>query len=872
MIPILYESNESTFTSNGVCRLVDCVSCEVTEERNGVFECEFTYPITGRNYDKIKEGMIIYTTHDESGEPQPFDIYKRSVPIDGVVTFNAAHISYRLRNYILKPFTAASISETFASLVPNATPASCPFTFWTDKEVESAFTLNVPKSIRSVLGGEEGSILDVYGTGEYEFDKFAVKLHLHRGQDTTVKIQYGKNLIDLSDETDAGNLYNAVVPYWLSSEEGAAPVMLAFPYYVTASDFDPETEQVIPIVLDLSSNFQEEPTAEQLAARARAVLDASETRKGTRTIEVDFVQLWQTEQYKDIAPLERLNLCDTVEVIYGGTSVAQKITTVVYDSLLDRYKSMELGATTQTLADALMASMERAISEPVRRAIDKTAASIKHATDMITGNEGGYVVLRMNDDGQPMELLICDTPDYLTARNVWRWNQNGLGFSSNGYAGPYGTAITADGAIIANYVKTGILSSLDEKTQFNLNTGEFISSNSQSKPKAIKMTGAQFRFFSSKASRLDTLIGWLGTTTVTDNYGNTYDGYGFFSREGTTVIGYYDDEKGKYISCIHVLGDDYQSDVHLPGDDNYYYYPLFWEYNPGIVGRTSLFRNTSVDSLLAYGYSPRSKLYQINTYWEGDEDPDKGKHYINAFLNSGGNPYGITNRTVFIDPAVTNKTDFYYLERTYIDTETGDKPISGSALTGTIAATQYTDSNQYVFMIRAKSGGRVEISSASPNGVIKTGYVFNTSRSSGGILSPYPNYFRYGVEIIEDLKVGGEIECQSLTQTSDVRRKSVLDWDDRFDVLIDKLRPVLFDWKERKADDYHHIGLIAQDVEKEMRALGLEDCIVHTAKDGEKSIAYSEVSTLLLKKVQQQQTKIDALEERIARLEALIGG
>ena len=127
MIPILFESNESTFTSNGVCRLVDCVSCEVTEERNGVYECEFTYPITGRNYDKIKEGMIIYTTHDESGEPQPFDIYKRSVPIDGVVTFNAAHISYRLRNYILKPFTAASIAETFASLVPNRNDNACTY-------------------------------------------------------------------------------------------------------------------------------------------------------------------------------------------------------------------------------------------------------------------------------------------------------------------------------------------------------------------------------------------------------------------------------------------------------------------------------------------------------------------------------------------------------------------------------------------------------------------------------------------------------------------------------------------------------------------------------------------------------------------------
>ena len=138
--------------------------------------------------------------------------------------------------------------------------------------------------------------------------------------------------------------------------------------------------------------------------------------------------------------------------------------------------------------------------------------------------------------------------------------------------------------------------------------------------------------------------------------------------------------------------------------------------------------------------------------------------------------------------------------------------------------------------------------------------------------------FKTGVEIQDSLKVsediyaGDEISGNTVTQRSDGRYKTVLDWDDRFDVLIDKLRPVLFDWNDRDDDEYHHIGLIAQEVEKEMHALGLEDCIVHTSESGEKSIAYSEVSTLLLKKVQQQQKKIDALEERIARLEALIGG
>lgn len=863
MIPILYESNESAFTSNGVCRLVDCVSCEVTEERNGVYECEFTYPITGRNYDKIKEGMIIYTTHDESGEPQPFDIYKRSVPIDGVVTFNAAHISYRLRNYILKPFTAASIAQTFASLVANATPANCPFTFWTDKEVESEFALNVPKSVRSVLGGEEGSILDVYGTGEYEFDKFAVKLYLHRGQDTNVKIQYGKNLIDLTDETDAGNLYNAVVPYWLSSEEGAAPVMLSFPYYVTASDFKPQIEQVLPIVLDLSANFQEEPTRAQLREKALDILEASETRKGTRTIKVDFVQLWQTEQYKDVAPLEKLSLCDTVEVIYGDTVVAQKITTVVYDALLERYASMELGATTQTLADVLIASMERAISEPVRRAIDKNAAAIKHATEMITGNDGGYVVLRMNDDGQPMELLICDTPDYLTAQNVWRWNQNGLGFSSTGYLGPYGTAITSDGMIIGSYVKTGIISAISGRSYFDLDNGSILSSapaSTLSDESSIYLNNGKIYFYGSESAHDDITIGMIGKSVVRDTKGNVFPSYAINSRVGTITMGHYDDDLNRTIADMWILGTE-QNDaqIYLPGGVA----PPRIRFGPVAFSRDVYFfgADDSTDYLATIDSNGTDKFLRIKAL---DEDGTTVR--TKAILNSGGNPFGIKNGVVIYGPAVLGVSEHY--------TTTGTSASTGTSTKHGYVGPRTTDAtsvaNDWSFRLWATNPEIIEIGGENNQYGIVTCYIANwlgrAVKVSGGGYTTFKNVLRYSVYVEQD------VSCAGLIQRSDARYKTVLDWDDRFDVLIDKLRPVLFDWNDRDDDEYHHIGLIAQEVEKEMHALGLEDCIVHTSESGEKSIAYSEVSTLLLKKVQQQQKKIDALEERITRLEALIGG
>ena len=116
MIPILYEHDEVNFTSQGLCRLSDAVSCIVTEERNGVYECELKYPIDGLNFEQIIEGRIIAVTHDDNGDIQPFEVYKHSEPIDGLVTFYAHHLSYRLRNNILTPFHASSCSELFSLL------------------------------------------------------------------------------------------------------------------------------------------------------------------------------------------------------------------------------------------------------------------------------------------------------------------------------------------------------------------------------------------------------------------------------------------------------------------------------------------------------------------------------------------------------------------------------------------------------------------------------------------------------------------------------------------------------------------------------------------------------------------------------------
>lgn len=531
MIPILYDRNETTFLSNGIGRLTDCVSCTVEEERNGTYECVFEYPITGRHYSDIKEGCIVYVTHDNTRIPQPFDIYRRTAPIDGVVTFYASHISYRLHDIVVNPFTAQSCSQALMGLEMNSLNYN-PFNFWTDKTVTGEFVNPAPANIREKLCGEQGSILDVYGTGEYEFDKWDVKLHLNRGSDTDVTIRYGKNLVDITSEIDHSGLYNAVVPFW-ANEEGVLVTLperyilapqevhvdvwtdekgnhitnqaytdLNFAYALVnriliawtdengnvmteenGVEFGFPFETMKMHALDLSDQFEEEPTADQLRERARAIFYGSRPWEPEHNIEVDFVQLWETSEFKQYAPLERLNLCDTANVIYNelGVNVRQKVIKTVYNVLLDRYDKMELGKARTTFADTLTDSFEGFVAENYSRK-SAVADAIERATNLITGGLGGHVVIGMNE-GVPNEILIMNTDDIATATLVLRINQNGIGFSHNGYDGPYETAWTLDGRFVADFITAGVLSAdliraglLTDATgrnYWNLETGDF---------------------------------------------------------------------------------------------------------------------------------------------------------------------------------------------------------------------------------------------------------------------------------------------------------------------------------------------------------------------------------------------------------------
>ena len=475
MIPRLFASTATAYTTQGIGALTDTILCYVDEERNGKYEGWLKYPITGIHYADIGMRSIIVCKPNYTDDPQPFRVYEISKPINGVVTVYFQHISYDLSGYPCQPFTASTLTAALSGLTANC-PITCPFTLISSRSVTATFTADVPASIRSWLGGKAGSLLDVYG-GEWSYDKFSATLHTQRGANRGVTIRYGKNLTSLEQEENCSKVYTGVYPYWTDSYGGNLTQITGRIVHNTDTDTYAgatyDYEKILP--LNLSNKWETQPTEGQIISAAKKYIEDNELGTPAVNLDVEFAQI--SNLIKD-----RVDLCDTVTVQFErlGVSATAKCIKTRWNVLLDRYEEITLGDAKTTIAETIVGTKETA-----ERAVSKSSLemAVDQATSLITGNSGGYVVLHDADgDDKPDELLIMNAPSIDTATKVWRWNQAGLGYSSTGYSGTYGLAMTANGQIVADYVNTGtlnanvikagVLEDVAGQNYWNLETGE----------------------------------------------------------------------------------------------------------------------------------------------------------------------------------------------------------------------------------------------------------------------------------------------------------------------------------------------------------------------------------------------------------------
>lgn len=446
MIPILFEPTATQFNTFGVGHLTDSISPHVVEERNGEFTLELQYPIDGEHYDEIVMRSIILAKPNPQQNPQPFRVYRITKPINGVVTIYANHLRYDLSGVPVAPFTASSLNTALSAMVSNRLVSS-PFTFSTDKWSDTDMTSKIPTSTLALMGGQQGSLLDIYG-GEWLTDGYELSLLNARGSDTGIVIRYGVDLIDMEQEENCASCYTGVLCFWQSGDG----TQLVNGTVQSAGTFD--YTQIL--VVDRSSNYESAPTQEQLNVDAVNYINTNHVGVPRVSLSVKFANLEQTEEYSNIR--QSIALCDyvTVEFERLGVSAFAKVIKTDYDVLLERYISVDIGESRTSLADTIIGISTFTESVPTLTEMEQ---AIQATTAAITGADGGAVrLLDTNNDNEPDTLYIADDPNPLTATKVWRFNYAGWGASENGYAGPFTMGATFQQGFLAEFITAGTLS------------------------------------------------------------------------------------------------------------------------------------------------------------------------------------------------------------------------------------------------------------------------------------------------------------------------------------------------------------------------------------------------------------------------------
>ena len=449
MIPILMDSTKLLSTlvndnTNGLGTLSECTSCIVKEERNGAFTLELKLPQGAKHFSEVTVGGVIKAKAREAGDPQLFRISKITKPMQGVVTVYANHISYDLNKTSVLPFSSTGIVTTLSTMKTKMQGGDA-FTLSTDiVNTSSSFSNKVPQSARALFGGQQGSLLDVFG-GEYLFDNLQVILLANRGNDNGVTLRYGKNITDLSQQENIENTYTAIQPYVVDSNENAVLGTLL----TVVQSAEPKI-----LNLDLSNKFSgnDTPTVSQIDAAAQQYAAANKVGVPKVSIKVSFIALWQTEEYKDIAPLERVSLCDTVTVVFEklGVNAKAKVISTTYDTLRERYTEIEIGDARSTLASTISG-----ISQDSKNAVANASGfldnTIQQFTSLIANGLGLFVTREAVGETGGYKYYLHNRPTLADSQYQWTFNSNGFAVSQD-YGATWTAGIDADGNAVFNSI------------------------------------------------------------------------------------------------------------------------------------------------------------------------------------------------------------------------------------------------------------------------------------------------------------------------------------------------------------------------------------------------------------------------------------
>lgn len=449
----IYDSKTVNFDNNGLGSLRDMISCVATEELNGTYDLEAEYPLTSQYIELIKNENIIKC--DSGYETEQLFRIKRCIPNLKTVKIYGNHITYDLKDNNLEDVYPQKLNCNNAlNWILNRTQFEHPFKSFSDiSKTATARYVNV-NPLSAILGDRDNSFINLYG-GELVRDNFTIKLLQNRGVDNGYKISKRKNLVGLSFDEDNTNVVTRIRPKGyngisLPETYVDSPLINNYPH--------PKISEIEFTDVKLKSEESEdgfdtlEEVYEELRKRANAKFNEDGIDRPAINVKVNFVELSKTQEYKNYKNLETIKLGDYVDLIFNNYDIKLKVIKTKYNVLLKRYIEIELGQAKTNFLKSTGNSISQ-LNDKIKDidSISILNAAKTNATDQINKALGGYVYKTQN------ELFIMDSKNPQEAIKVWRWNINGLGYSKDGINGPYQTAATSDGSLVADMITSGTL-------------------------------------------------------------------------------------------------------------------------------------------------------------------------------------------------------------------------------------------------------------------------------------------------------------------------------------------------------------------------------------------------------------------------------
>ena len=440
---VLYSDKTTSFSTLGIGVLRDFKSDPlITEELNGSYTLEFSYSKTGYLVDRIVEGAIVKANN------QPFRIWTIKKDMDAIEVL-AKHIFFDLSTNFLEDVapTKLKAQEALDWIIKRAQTESL-FKVSGDCSIVASARY-VRKNVTDAIYNEENSILNRFG-GELEFDGYNVIVHAKRGKNANFSIRYKKNLTGIEFNLDFSTVATRIMP------QGANELLLEEKYIdspLINNYFNPIYKKIefSNISVDENTTLEE---AQNLLREEVNKLFAAGIDKPEISIKVDFIELSKCIEYKDYSNLEFCNLGDTIKAIVPelNLNLETRIVKTVYNCSLERYTTLELGS----IKPDFVSNQSKVVNEINNIVSNVNPESIlskakEEATNIINHPFGGNVYIDKNTG----ILYLMDTNDISTSKNIWKWSLGGLGFSKKGVNGPYETAITQDGSIVADFITTG---------------------------------------------------------------------------------------------------------------------------------------------------------------------------------------------------------------------------------------------------------------------------------------------------------------------------------------------------------------------------------------------------------------------------------